>query len=322
MSGHAEERKATQRLPARARRVWAKTPHTPQQFTTINTFLRSCCRWQSRDLIPLWSEQWASLTPPLTTANVFSQMETDKLEVHGDGFVFSGPPPPIPVQATLPKRITDMSLARPSELSWAIWRPETQILACWEIYTQSRKRWSTNTYTKDSTSTPLLLNFDLGLKKVFHHSQSRRRHSLLQDHKFSKSRKERGKNKPWNVTIDRSVAGDLFGLIAPRTPMEPDLGSESWVHIQLQDGPKSFLVDSKGTWRTHGGGRGAEGLPSLFDPGSVEGQDRVFVILWISWVYYLIFFPEFYILINDRRNCNTASAVNSTISLVKLDSHV
>lgn len=94
MSGHAEERKATQRLPARARHVWAKMPHTPQQFTAINTFLRNCCRWQSHDLIPLWSEQWASLTPPLTTANVFfSQMETDKLEVHGDGFVFSGTPP-------------------------------------------------------------------------------------------------------------------------------------------------------------------------------------------------------------------------------------
>lgn len=152
--------------------------------------------------------------------------------------------------------------------------------------------------------------------------QSGRRYSPLQGHRFAKSRKERGKIKPWNVTIDISVAGDLFRLIAPRSPIESDLGSEDWVHIQLQDGPKSFLVDLKGTRRTHGGGRGAEGLPSLFDPGSVEGQDHVFVILWISWVYYLIFIPGFYFLINDKRNCSTASAVSLTISLVKLDSHV
>lgn len=131
-------------------------------------------------------------------------------------------PTPNPVQAVLPKRITGVSLARHSELSWAIWRPETQIPACWEIYTQSRKWWSTNSLTNQRINfKATAFEFWFKTKEIrLSLRQSGRSHSSLQGHRFAKPRKERGKNKPWNVTIDSSVGGDLFRLIAPRSLIE------------------------------------------------------------------------------------------------------
>lgn len=65
-------------------------------------------------------------------------------------------------------------------------------------------------------------------------------------------------------------------------------------------GPYTFLADSEGDRRTHRGGRGrVQELHGPFDLGSGERQDRIWVTLWISQVYSLIFIAEFYFLIKQ-----------------------
>lgn len=88
--------------------------------------------------------------------------------------------------------------------------------------------------------------------------------------------------------------------IVQRSPIKSDLSSENRVHIQLAS------VNQRVSWRTQGKQkntqrrkRKVEGLSSLFDSGSGEGQDHVLITLWIAQVYSLIFIHEFYFLVKQ-----------------------